>query len=121
MWALLQMPGDEAKLQTLPLALRGKAKLWFDGLEEVHKQDWIGFHEQFLQRYRKVLLTSEVDAKLKALQQEVSESYDAFADKFEAYWRDFVAATQATNAGFFKREKFLSCLQASLCSREGGV
>ncbi|KAI5061698.1 hypothetical protein GOP47_0024203 [Adiantum capillus-veneris] len=43
MLTVLQMPFDEAKLQTLPLVLRGKAKVWFNGLEDVHKQNWIGF------------------------------------------------------------------------------
>ncbi|KAI5073859.1 hypothetical protein GOP47_0011872, partial [Adiantum capillus-veneris] len=97
-------------LQTLPLVLRGKAKAWLDGLEDAHKQTWIGFREQFLQRYRKVVSASEADAKLKAVQHEVSDNFDAFVDNFETCWRNFVAATQATNAGFFKREKFLSCL-----------
>ncbi|KAI5060660.1 hypothetical protein GOP47_0025080 [Adiantum capillus-veneris] len=53
---------------------------------------------------------SEADAKLKGLQQEVSANFDAFVDKFEACWGDFVAVTQATNAGYFKLERFLSCL-----------
>ncbi|KAI5055218.1 hypothetical protein GOP47_0030363 [Adiantum capillus-veneris] len=102
MMAVLQMSGDKAKLQTLPLVLRGKAKVWFDGLEDAHKQTWIGFREQFLQRYRKVVSASEADAKLKGLQQEVSANFDPFVDKFEAYWGDLVAATQATNAGYLK-------------------
>ncbi|KAI5057846.1 hypothetical protein GOP47_0027861 [Adiantum capillus-veneris] len=110
MLTVLRMRGDEAKLQTLPLVLRGKAKVWFDGLEEVHKQDWIGFRERFLQRYRKVVSASEADAKIKGLQQDVSVNFDAFVDKFEAYWGDLAAATQETNAGYLKLERFLSCL-----------
>ncbi|KAI5074958.1 hypothetical protein GOP47_0010919 [Adiantum capillus-veneris] len=110
MLTVLRMPGDEAKLQTLPLVLRGKAKVWFDGLEEVHKQNWLGFCEQFLQRYRKVMSALEADAKIKGLQQDVSVNFDAFVDKFEAYWGDLTAATQATNAGYLKLERFLSCL-----------
>ncbi|KAI5057042.1 hypothetical protein GOP47_0028860 [Adiantum capillus-veneris] len=86
MLAVLQMLGNAAKLQTLPLVLRGKAKVLFDGLEDVHKQTWIGFRKQFLQRYQKMVLASEIDAKLKALQQEVSANFDAFVDKFEAFW-----------------------------------
>ncbi|KAI5076951.1 hypothetical protein GOP47_0009016 [Adiantum capillus-veneris] len=108
MLAILQMPGDEAKLRTLPLVLRGKAKAWFDGLEDAYKQNWIGFREHFLQRYQKAVSASEPDAKLKGLRQELSASFDAFVDRFEAYWGDFVAAIQATNAGYFKRERFLS-------------
>ncbi|KAI5059654.1 hypothetical protein GOP47_0025973 [Adiantum capillus-veneris] len=110
MLAVLQMPGDEAKLQTLPLVLRGKEKVWFDGLEDLHKQNWTGFQEQFLQRYRKVVSASEADAKIKGLQQDVSVNFDAFVDKFEAYWGDLATATQATNAGYLKLERFLSCL-----------
>ncbi|KAI5074964.1 hypothetical protein GOP47_0010925 [Adiantum capillus-veneris] len=110
MLTVLRMPADEAKLQTLPLVLQGKAKVWFDGLEDVHKQTWIGFREQFLQRYRKVVSASEAGAKIKGLQQDVSANFDAFVDKFEAYWGDLVAATQATNAGYLKLERFLSCL-----------
>ncbi|KAI5057958.1 hypothetical protein GOP47_0027973 [Adiantum capillus-veneris] len=110
MLRVLRMPGDEAKLQTLPLVLRGKAKVWFDGLEDVHKQTWIGFREQFLQRYRKVVSASEADAKIKGLQQDVSANFDAFVDKFEAYWGDLATTTQTTNAGYLKLERFLSCL-----------
>ncbi|KAI5070870.1 hypothetical protein GOP47_0015213 [Adiantum capillus-veneris] len=73
MLRVLQMLGDEAKLRTLPLVLRGKAKVWFDGLEDVHKQTWIGFCEQFLQRYRKVVSSSEADAKIKGLQHDVHQ------------------------------------------------
>ncbi|KAI5067618.1 hypothetical protein GOP47_0018146 [Adiantum capillus-veneris] len=110
MLTVLRMPSDEAKLQTLPLVLRGKAKVWFDGLEDVHKQNWLGFCEQFLQRYRKVVSPAEADAKIKGLQQDVRANFDAFVDKFEAFWRDLAAATQATNAGYLKLERFLSCL-----------
>ncbi|KAI5062657.1 hypothetical protein GOP47_0023196 [Adiantum capillus-veneris] len=110
MLTVLRMPDDEAKLQNLPLVLRGKAKVWFDGLEEVHKQNWLGFREQFLQSYRKVVSASEADAKIKGLQQDVSANFDAFVDKFEAYWGDLAAATQATNAEYLKLERFLSCL-----------
>ncbi|KAI5078998.1 hypothetical protein GOP47_0006669 [Adiantum capillus-veneris] len=86
MLTVLQMTGDEAKLQTLPLVSRGKAKAWFDALEDVHKQTWIIFREHFLQR-------------------------------FEAYWGDFVAAIQATNAGYFNPERFLSCLHPYVCEK----
>ncbi|KAI5078988.1 hypothetical protein GOP47_0006659 [Adiantum capillus-veneris] len=83
MMPVLHWPGDEAKLQTLPLVLRGKAKVWFDVLEDVHKQNWIGFREHFLQRYRKVVSTLEADAKLKGLQQKVRANFDAFVDKLK--------------------------------------
>ncbi|KAI5064634.1 hypothetical protein GOP47_0021304 [Adiantum capillus-veneris] len=110
MLAVLQMPGDEAKLRTLPLVLRGKENFWFDVLEDSHKQTWIGLQEHFLQRYRKVVSASDAYAKLKGLQQEVSVNFDAFVAKFEAYWGDFVVVTQAINTGYFKQERYLSCL-----------
>ncbi|KAI5058886.1 hypothetical protein GOP47_0027056 [Adiantum capillus-veneris] len=112
MLIVLRMRGDEAKLQTLPLVLRGKAKVWFGGLEGAHKHTWIGFQEHFLQRYRKVVSASKAEAKIKGLQQDVSANFDAFVDKLKLR---FGGCYPRNQCGIFEARK-VSIMFASLCS-----
>ncbi|MCO5603888.1 hypothetical protein L7F22_058042 [Adiantum nelumboides] len=89
----MHMLTDVEKLQTVPLLIRGQAKLWFDGLKSSDRRSWQELQRQFLKQFEKVITPEEAGAKLKAIRQDVSKDFSIFIEQFEACWKQLEVAT----------------------------
>ncbi|KAI5082295.1 hypothetical protein GOP47_0002038 [Adiantum capillus-veneris] len=58
---------DESKIHVFPLALKGEAREWFEGLEEEKKQTWEQVKLKFFDRFGKKLTAAEAMTKLRGL------------------------------------------------------
>ena len=57
----LNIRAADAKLQALALVICGKAKAWFDGLDEEVHSNWDAFKRSLLHKFRKEISLAEVD------------------------------------------------------------